>query len=202
MTEDEEALRHKKKMQKRKEFQDKKLTEKTIKKGLLLVHTGNGKGKSTAAFGLALRSLGYDRFVTIAQFIKGTWDTGEYRALQKFGELVSWYAPGAGFTWDTQDRSRDIDGCVKAWNFAKEALQNPKISLVILDEINIALRHHYLDVDDVLSVIKARPKGQHVVMTGRHALDRVMDVADLVTEMCNHKHHFQNGVVTQQGIEY
>lgn len=197
-----EQTRHREKMQKRKAVQDQEVASKSIEKGLLMVNTGPGKGKSTAAFGLLLRTLGYGRRVVVVQFIKGAWDTGERRALDRFEDLVEWHALGEGFTWETQDRTRDIAACERAWAVAKAALARPDVALVVLDELNIALRYDYLPVTQVLADIAARAAGQHVVVTGRNAKPELIEAADLVTEMTLVKHHFKNGVKAQQGVEF
>lgn len=197
-----EQTRHREKMQKRKAVQDQEVASKSIEKGLLMVNTGPGKGKSTAAFGLLLRTLGYGRRVVVVQFIKGAWDTGERRALDRFEDLVEWHALGEGFTWETQDRTRDIAACERAWAVAKAALARPDVALVVLDELNIALRYEYLPVTQVLADIAARAAGQHVVVTGRNAKPELIEAADLVTEMALVKHHFKNGVKAQQGVEF
>ncbi|RUT25481.1 cob(I)yrinic acid a,c-diamide adenosyltransferase [Asaia sp. W19] len=202
MTPDEENDRHRVKMQRRKEVQDREVAEKTIEKGLIAVHTGPGKGKSTAAFGLALRMLGYERRVVIVQFIKGAWDTGERRALERFGTLAQFHALGEGFTWETQDRARDVAACARAWDQALEALAQQDVALVVLDELNIALRYGYLDEATVLAGLRNRPAWQHVVITGRNAPEWLLNEADLVTEMTLVKHHFRQGVKAQQGVEF
>jgi cob(I)alamin adenosyltransferase len=202
MTDDEDARRHREKMQKRKIVQDRQVAQKTIEKGLLAVHTGPGKGKSTASFGLALRTLGHGGRVVVVQFIKGTWDTGERRAMERFDTQVEWHVMGEGFTWDTQDRTRDVAACERAWTVVQEALSRPDVALVILDELNIALRYDYLPVERVLADIAARPPMQHVVITGRNAKPELIAAADLVTEMTLVRHHFDNGVKAQQGIEF
>nr|WP_298794266.1 cob(I)yrinic acid a,c-diamide adenosyltransferase [uncultured Acetobacter sp.] len=194
--------RHREKMQKRKAVQDKEVAGKQLEKGLLMVHTGPGKGKSTAAFGLALRTVGYGRRVVVVQFIKGAWDTGERRALEHFNGLVEFHSLGEGFTWETQDRARDIAACQQAWAVAKDALSRPDVALVVLDELNIALRYDYLSLPEVLAAFAARPPGQHVVVTGRNAKPDLIDAADLVTEMALVKHHFRDGVRAQQGVEF
>lgn len=198
----DEAEHYRAKMQKRKAMQDRMVAENNREKGLLIVHTGNGKGKSTAAFGMALRSAGYGRRVAIIQFIKGAWDTGEQRAFQKFGEQITFYPMGEGFTWDTQDKARDVAACERAWKLAQDAMSDPEISLVILDEINIALRYKYLTCQDVLSGFAKRPAMQHVVATGRNAPADLIEAADLVTEMTLVKHPFHAGIKAQEGIEY
>jgi cob(I)alamin adenosyltransferase len=199
---DEEAERHRAKMAKRKAVQDAEVASKTVEKGLLIVHTGPGKGKSTAAFGLALRMLGHGRPVGVVQFIKGTWSTGERAAFARFGDLVTWHTMGEGFTWETQDRARDIAACRRAWDKATELLQRPGLALLLLDELNVALRYDYLPLAEVLAGLAARPALLHVVVTGRNAKPELIAAADLVTEMAMAKHHFAAGVKAQAGIEF
>jgi len=202
MTETDEAARHRARMAKRKAVQDAEVAGKTIEKGLLVVHTGPGKGKSTAAFGLALRMLGRGRPVGVVQFIKGAWSTGERTALERFGDLVEWHALGEGFTWETQDRARDIAACRRAWGTACALMQRAGLGLLVLDELNIALRYDYLALDEVLAALAARPPMLHVVVTGRNAKSALIEAADLVTEMTAVKHHFAAGVKAQAGIEF
>jgi cob(I)alamin adenosyltransferase len=197
-----EAERHRAKMAKRKAVQDKEVAGKTIEKGLLIVHTGTGKGKSTAAFGLALRMLGRNQRVGVVQFVKGAWHTSERDALKAFGDLVSWHTMGEGFTWETQDVKRDIAAAERAWGKAQELMADPSFALVILDELNIALRYEYLDLDAVVAALRARREGLHVVVTGRNAKPKLIEAADLVTEMTLVKHHFAAGVKAQAGIEF
>jgi cob(I)alamin adenosyltransferase len=197
-----ESARHRARMAKRKAVQDAEVAAKTIEKGLLIVHTGRGKGKSTAAFGLALRMLGHQRRVGVVQFIKGAWQSGERAALARFDDLTEWHTLGEGFTWETQDRARDIAACAQAWAVSTRLLAREDIALVILDELNIALRYDYLALDQVLAAIAARPPMQHVVITGRNAKPELCAAADLVTEMTLTKHHFAAGVRAQQGIEF
>ncbi len=199
--EDAEA-HHRAKMQKRKAVQDAEVAEKKIEKGLLIVHTGAGKGKSTAAFGLLLRMLGHGRKVGVVQFIKGAWSTGERSVLERFPDLVTWHTMGEGFTWETQDRARDIAACRRAWDKTLELLHRDDIALLLLDELNIALRYEYLSVEEVLAGLATRPPGMHVVITGRNARPALIEAADLVTEMLATKHHFAAGVKAQQGIEF
>src|SRR5690606_36009863 len=156
---------------------------KTIEKGLLIVHSGPGKGKSTAAFGLALRMLGHGRRVAVVQFIKGAWQTGEINALARFGNLVVWHSMGEGFTWETQDKARDIAAAKAAWQRACDLMDDPSFGLVILDELNIALRYDYINIDEVVAALVGRRPDLHVVATGRNAKPQLMDAADLVTEM-------------------
>jgi cob(I)alamin adenosyltransferase len=198
-----EAERHKAKMAKRKAVQDAEVGGKTAaEKGLLIVNTGPGKGKSTAAFGLALRMLGYGRRVGVVQFVKGAWHTGEKDALAVFGDKVAWHTMGEGFTWETQDLKRDVAAAERAWAKALELTADPSFGLVILDELNIALRYDYLDLEAVVAALKARRDGLHVVVTGRNAKPALVEAADLVTEMGQVKHHFAAGVKAQQGIEF
>ncbi|AXV17800.1 cob(I)yrinic acid a,c-diamide adenosyltransferase (plasmid) [Neorhizobium sp. SOG26] len=194
--------RHRAKMANRKSIQDAEVAEKTLEKGLLLVHTGSGKGKSTAAFGLALRMLGNNRRVGIVQFIKGAWSTGEQPALAVFGDRVVWHTMGEGFTWETQDLKRDIAAAERAWQKAVDLMQDETIALVVLDELNIALRYDYLDIDAVITTLQARRPDLHVVVTGRNAKPALLEAADLVTEMTLVKHHFKAGVKAQAGIEF
>jgi len=197
-----EAERHRSKMAKRKAVQDAEIASKTVEKGLLIVHTGTGKGKSTAAFGLALRVLGRGGRVGVVQFIKGAWHTAERDALARFGDQISWHTMGEGFTWETQDRARDVAAAQRAWAKARELLADPSFTLVILDELNIALRYDYLDLADVLSALTTRRPDLHVVVTGRNAKPELVAAADLVTEMTLVKHHFSAGVKAQPGIEF
>ncbi|ADH89872.1 cob(I)alamin adenosyltransferase [Ancylobacter novellus DSM 506] len=199
---EEEAARHRAKMEKRKAVQDAEVAQKSVEKGLLIVHTGAGKGKSTAAFGLALRVLGHGGRVGVVQFIKGAWHSAERDALKTFGDRVEWHAMGEGFTWETQDLARDIAAAGRAWEKARELMADESIGLVILDELNIALRYDYLPVEDVVAVLAARRVGLHVVVTGRNAKPALIETADLVTEMSLVKHHFKAGVKAQKGIEF
>jgi cob(I)alamin adenosyltransferase len=201
-TDKAQAERHRAKMAKRKAVQDAEVAGKTIEKGLLIVHTGIGKGKSTAAFGLALRMLGRGHRVGVVQFIKGAWHSAERDALQRFGDQLVWHTMGEGFTWETQDRARDIAAAERAWAKARELMDDPSISLVILDELNIALRYDYLDLANVVAALNARRDGLHVVVTGRNAKPELIAAADLVTEMTLVKHHFAAGIKAQPGIEF
>ena len=196
------AERHRAKMAKRKAVQDAEVAGKTVEKGLLIVHTGPGKGKSTAAFGLALRMLGRGHRVGVVQFIKGAWQTGERDAFAAFGDRVSWHTMGEGFTWETQDLARDVAAAERAWNKAVDLMNDHTFSLVILDELNIALRYDYLDLDAVLAALAGRRAGLHVVVTGRNAKPALIEAADLVTEMGLVKHHFAAGVKAQAGVEF
>jgi cob(I)alamin adenosyltransferase len=198
----DETERHKAKMANRKAAQDAEVAAKTIEKGLLIVHTGKGKGKSTAAFGLLLRALGRGFRVGVVQFGKGAWDTGERIAMDRFGDQVVWYALGEGFTWETQDRARDVAAAERAWEKAEELMADPTIRLLILDELNISLRYDHLDLAKVLASLTARRGDLHVVVTGRNAKPELIEAADLVTEMSPVKHHFAAGVKAQEGIEF
>ena len=190
-------------MAKRKAAQDAEVASKLIaEKGLLIVHTGFGKGKSTAAFGLVLRALGRGWKIGVVQFIKGAWQTGERTALERFGDLVTWRTMGEGFTWETQDRGRDIAAAQRAWAVARQMMADPQIRLLVLDELNIALRYDYLPLADVVAALKARRPGLHIVVTGRNAKAELIEAADLVTEMTLVKHHFAGGVKGQEGIEF
>lgn len=199
---EKDAERHRTKMVKRKAVQDAEVAEKKIEKGLLIVNTGPGKGKSTAAFGLAIRMLGYRKRVGVVQFIKGAWHAGETDAFAKFGDLVEWHTMGEGFTWETQDLKRDIAAAERAWAKAMQLMADETISLVVLDELNIALRYDYLDLNAVVSALSNRRRDLHVVVTGRNAKPELVEAADLVTEMTLVKHHFADGVKAQQGIEF
>jgi cob(I)alamin adenosyltransferase len=200
--EDQDAERHRAKMQHRKAVQDAEVASKTIEKGLLIVHTGSGKGKSTAAFGLLLRMVGHGRRTAVVQFVKGAWSTGERSVFERFGALVQWHSMGDGFTWETQDRARDIAACRRAWGRAMELMQEPDLALLVLDELNIALRYDYLPLDEVLAALRNRRPELHVVATGRNAKPALIEAADLVTEMKLVKHHFAAGVKAQPGIEF
>ena len=198
-----EAERHRAKMTKRKAVQDAEVAAKTIpEKGLLIVHTGTGKGKSTAAFGLVLRMVGNGGKCAVVQFIKGAWNTGERSVLESFGDMVRWHTLGEGFTWETQDKTRDMAAAAKAWETAKALMQDPELKLIVLDEINIALRYDYLPLAEVVETLKARRPDLHVVVTGRNAKPTLVEAADLVTEMTLVKHHFAAGVKAQEGIEF
>jgi cob(I)alamin adenosyltransferase len=194
--------RHAEKMRRKKEVRDRIIATKTVEKGLLIVHTGKGKGKSTAAFGMAFRALGNGMKVGIVQFVKGKWQTGERIALERFGERVTMHTMGEGFTWETQDRARDIAAARAAWEKAKALVADDDHELVLLDELNIVLRYEYLDFGEVLAVLQARPPMKHVVVTGRNARDELIEAADLVTTMEQVKHPFRSGVKAQRGIEF
>lgn len=203
----EEIARANEKAAKKKAARDKMLATKTIEKGLLIVHTGKGKGKSTAAFGLAARAIGNDMKVGVVQYVKGKWETGERKVLEAFPEQIEIHTMGEGFTWETQDRERDIRAAEKAWEKSKEMIEasrgdNPAYDMVILDELNIVLRYDSLPLDEVIEFLKNKPEKLHVVVTGRNAKDELIEIADLVTEMTQIKHPFRSGVKAQVGIEF
>ncbi|WP_448597030.1 cob(I)yrinic acid a,c-diamide adenosyltransferase [Thermoleptolyngbya sp.] len=198
---------YRRKMQRRKEVQEQRLAERSLTKGLVIVHTGNGKGKTTAALGMVLRSLGHGHRVAIVQFIKGAWEPAEKTVLQPWTEgdtpQLAFHAMGEGFTWETQDRDRDRQKAHAAWNTALTYIQNPEIRLVLLDEVNVALKLGYLDVDTVLGGLAQKPDESHVILTGRGAPQALIDRADLVTEMTLVKHPFrEQGIKAQPGIEF
>jgi cob(I)alamin adenosyltransferase len=202
LTEDEVNRLHREKMERRQAARRKVLATKTEERGLLIVHTGAGKGKTTAAFGMVLRCLGHGMRVGIVQFVKGAWGTGERTVLARFPDLVICRAMGEGFTWDTQDRARDIAAARTAWEMAQAMLADPAYRLVLLDELNIVLRYGYLPVDEVVAAVKAKPRDLHVIVTGRNAPPELIEAADLVTEMTLVKHPFRAGVKAQPGIEF
>jgi len=194
---------YRQRMERRKQVQAQRVGERTIEKGLVLVNTGQGKGKTTAALGLALRTLGHGGRVAVVQFIKGAWQPGEAKALQSFGDQLHWHALGEGFTWETQDRERDRQLVAEAWQQSLTYLRDPAVQLVLLDEINVALKLGYLPVEDVLAGVDQRPELTHVVLTGRGAPPALIERADLVTEMSLVKHPFrEQGVKAQLGIEF
>jgi cob(I)alamin adenosyltransferase len=194
---------HKQKMQRRQEVQQQRLAEKIEEKGLIIVNTGNGKGKTTAALGMVMRSLGHGYKVAIVQFIKGAWEPAEKSVLNKWSDQLEFHAMGEGFTWDTQDRERDIEKATAAWATSLEYILNPEYRLVLLDEINIALKLGYLDVETVIASLARKPEDSHVILTGRGAPEQLIAIADLVTEMSLVKHPFrEQGVKAQPGIEF
>src|SRR5438477_11299448 len=201
---DEEEVNrlHHEKMARRQAARRKVLATKTEERGLLIVHTGAGKGKSTAAFGMVLRRLGHGMRVGIVQFVKGAWGTGERTVLARFPDLVTCRAMGEGFTWDTQDRTRDIAAASAAWELAKAMIADPTYRLVLLDELNIVMRYDYLPLDEVMAALKVKPRDLHIVVTGRNAPAELIEAADLVTEMTLVKHPFRAGVKAQRGIEF
>ena len=202
MSEEELNARHAEKMKKKKAARDKIIATKTIEKGLVIVHTGKGKGKSTAAFGMVFRAIGNGMRVGVVQFVKGKWGTGERKVLEAFPDQVEMATMGEGFTWETQDRQRDIDAARAAWEKAKAMIMDETIDMVLCDELNIVLRYDYLPVDEVLDVLRQKPEMKHVIVTGRNAKDEIIEFADLVTEMEVVKHPFRSGVKAQVGIEY
>jgi cob(I)alamin adenosyltransferase len=197
MTEDKDPARHHEKMAKKKAARDKIMAGKTIERGLLIVHTGKGKGKSTAAFGMVFRCVGHGFRSGIIQFVKGSWATGERTILENYPDLVTIKAVGEGFTWETQNIERDA-----GWEEAKKLIADPAYKMVLLDELNIVLRYDYLPLDEVLAVLKTRPMDKHIVITGRNAKEELIEIADLVTEMEQVKHPFRSGVKAQAGIEF
>jgi cob(I)alamin adenosyltransferase len=200
MAESDNNVRHRLRMQRKKAVVDKSIAGATQDRGVLLVHTGNGKGKSSSAFGMVARALGHNMRVGIVQFIKGSYRTGEEAFFRHFDD-IDYHVMGEGFTWETQDRERDISAAMQAWSIAKTMLENADYQLVVLDELNIALKYHYVPLDDVLDALACRPLKQHVVVTGRAAPKALIDAADTVTEMQAVKHAFQAGVRAQKGIE-
>jgi cob(I)alamin adenosyltransferase len=200
--EDELNRLHREKMARRQAARRKVLATKTEERGLVIVNTGAGKGKSTAAFGMVLRCLGHGMRVGIVQFVKGAWGTGERTVLAGFPDLVTCRAMGEGFTWDTQDRARDIAAARAAWEVARAMITDPSYRLVLLDELNIVLRYGYLPVEDVVATLREKPRGLHIVVTGRNAPPELIELADLVTEMTLVKHPFRAGVKAQAGIEF
>ncbi|QGZ31803.1 cob(I)yrinic acid a,c-diamide adenosyltransferase [Stutzerimonas stutzeri] len=194
--------RHKARMQRKKALVDQKIAEAQQAYGLLLVLSGNGKGKSSSAFGMVARALGHGMKVGVVQFIKGAASTGEERFFRRFPDEVRYHVMGEGFTWETQDRQRDIATAAEAWAVAADLLADPSIALVVLDELNIALKYGYLDLERVLADIESRPMRQHVVVTGRGAPPKLIEAADTVTEMNLVKHAFKAGVKAQEGIEF
>ncbi len=194
--------RHRLRMARKKAVVDEKIAQAQRQAGVLIVNTGNGKGKSSIAFGMVMRALGHDMKVGVVQFIKGTFSTGEEKMLRRFPDEVCFHAMGEGYTWDTQNRERDVEQAMIAWSKARAFLQDPAIGLVVLDELNIALKYRYLDVEQVIADLRARPPMQHVVVTGRAALPEIIAAADTVTEMNMVKHAFQEGIAAQRGVEW
>lgn len=202
MSEAERDAYHAEKMKKKKEARTRMLATKTEERGLLIVHTGKGKGKSTAAFGMVFRAIGHGFKVGVVQFVKGAWGTGERDVLERFPDLVTIKAMGEGFTWDVADRQRDLAAARKAWDEAKAMIADPGYKMVLLDELNIVLRYDYLPLEEVVAALKAKPRDTHVIVTGRNAKDEIIEIADLVTEMTEIKHPFRSGVKAQAGIEF
>lgn len=202
MSEAELDARHAEKMKKKKAARDKILATKTEERGLLVVHTGKGKGKSTAAMGMVMRAVGHGMRTAIIQFVKGVWETGERDVLSKFPDLVTIKAMGEGFSWETQDRQRDLAAARQAWDAAKEIMNDPSYKMVLLDELNIVLRYGNLPLEEVVETLKNKPRDLHVIVTGRNAKDELIEIADLVTDMTMVKHPFRAGVKAQAGIEF
>ncbi|MEB0030524.1 cob(I)yrinic acid a,c-diamide adenosyltransferase [Undibacterium sp. RTI2.1] len=200
--EDNINTRHLRRMQRKKELMDQKIDAAQRKTGVVVINAGNGKGKSSSGFGMVMRAMGHGMQVGVVQFIKGAMSTGEEIFLRRFPEEVSFHAMGEGYTWETQNRERDIEKAQLAWKKAQEFLRDPAIDMVLLDELNIALKYHYLDVQQVIADLDARPEMQHVIITGRGALPELIEVADTVTEMQVVKHAFKDGIVAQAGIEW
>ena len=199
MTSDTE---HAEKMARIKAARDRIMATKTVERGILLVNTGKGKGKSSSAFGMVMRCLGHGMKVGIVQFIKGAWETGEAKLLARFPDLVTIKTLGEGFTWETQDRTRDLAAAARAWEAARAMLADPGYRMVVLDEINVALRYELVDLASVLEALAARPQHQHAVLTGRNAPEALIEAADLVTEMTLVKHPFRAGIKAQAGVEF
>lgn len=204
MTDTDDAARHREKMKKIKAARDKMMETKTVEKGLIMVHTGPGKGKSSSGFGMIMRCIAHQMPCAVVQFIKGNWVTGEREFLRNnFAEQCKFVISGEGFTWDTQDRDRDIAAARAGWEQAKDLIRNPEIRMVLLDEINIALRYDYLPIDEVVTFLRdEKPPMTHVVLTGRNAKPELIELADLVTEMTMVKHPFENGIKAQKGVEF
>jgi cob(I)alamin adenosyltransferase len=201
---DETAARHNEKMKRIKAARDEMMKTKTEEKGLVIVHTGAGKGKSSSGFGMIMRCIAHGMPCAVVQFIKGTWMTGEREFLtQRFSEECRFFVSGEGFTWETQDRDRDVAAAQRGWEIAKAQILDPEISFVLLDEINIALRYDYLDIDEVVEfLLHEKPRMTHVCLTGRNAKPELIEAADLVTEMSLLKHPFRDGVKAQKGVEF
>lgn len=202
-TQDSDALnrRHAARMQRKKEVVDAKIAAATDERGVIVITTGNGKGKSSSGFGMVIRAMGHGMQTGVVQFVKGAFVTGEERFLRQFSGQCQFHVMGEGYTWETQDRTRDIEKAAAAWEVARTLLRNPAIGLVLLDELNIALKYRYLDVTEVVADLQARPPMQHVVITGRGAPQELIDVADTVTDMAVVKHAFQQGIKAQRGVE-
>ena len=200
MTDTENKTKHKARMQQQKAKVDERIAAATQDKGLLLVITGNGKGKSTSGFGTVVRAVGHGLTAAVVQYVKGGWECGERNLLEKNG--VSFHVMGTGFTWETQDKETDIKAAQAAWQHSKTLLQDPKLNVVLLDEITYMLTYKYIDLDEVTSALLNRPKDQHVIITGRACHRTIMDMADTVSEVRPIKHAFDNGIQAQQGIDW
>ncbi len=204
---DDQYARANEKAANKKRAREKMLATKTIEKGLVIVHTGKGKGKSTAAFGLVVRAMGNGMRVGVIQFVKGKWETGERDILEHFPDQIEIHAMGEGFSWETQDKARDIAAARKAWDKSKEMIEasrgpNPEFDMILLDELNIVLRYDNLPLDEIIETLSNKPEDLHVIVTGRNAKDELIEIADLVTEMTQVKHPFRSGVKAQKGIEF
>ncbi|MBT3370919.1 MAG: cob(I)yrinic acid a,c-diamide adenosyltransferase [Rhodospirillaceae bacterium] len=204
---DDQYARANEKAANKKRAREKMLASKTIEKGLLIVHTGKGKGKSTAAFGLVVRAMGNGMRVGVIQFVKGKWETGERDILEHFPEQIEIHAMGEGFSWETQDKARDIAAARKAWEKSKQMIEasrgpNPEFDMILLDELNIVLRYDNLPLEEIIETLANKPEDLHVIVTGRNAKDELIEIADLVTEMTQIKHPFRSGVKAQKGIEF
>jgi cob(I)alamin adenosyltransferase len=203
MTQDDpDHVRHNARMRRLKVARDKIQARKTIERGLLIIHTGSGKGKSSSAFGMAIRSIGWDMKVGILQYVKGNWETGEKTFFADRPDLLTWEVMGAGFTWETQDRAQDIAAARAAWERSKELILDPAYEFIILDELNIVLRDDTLPIDEIVAFLKDRPLEKHICITGRNARPELIEIADLVTEFQEVKHPFKAGFMAQKGVEY
>lgn len=198
----EDFARHNARMKKVQAARERMQAKRTLERGLLIVHTGNGKGKSSSAFGMAIRSLGWGMKVGIVQYVKGAWETGEKNFFQANPDLLTFEVMGEGFTWDTQDRARDIEAARAAWERSKELILDPEYDFIILDELNIVLRQDTLPIDEIVAFLKERPLTKHVCITGRSAKPELIEIADLVTEFEEVKHPFKAGFKAQKGVEY
>jgi len=198
----DDFARHNARMKKVQAARERMQAKRTLERGLLIVHTGNGKGKSSSAFGMAIRSLGWGMKVGIVQYVKGAWETGEKNFFQANADLLTFEVMGEGFTWDTQDRARDIEAARAAWERSKELILDPEYDFIILDELNIVLRQDTLPIDEIIAFLKERPLTKHVCITGRSAKPELIEIADLVTEFEEVKHPFKAGFKAQKGVEY
>lgn len=203
MTETEEDFaRHNARMKRVQAARERMQARRILERGLLIVHTGNGKGKSSSAFGMAIRSLGWGMKVGIVQYVKGSWETGEKTFFQANPDLLTFEVMGEGFTWDTQDRARDIEAARAAWERSKELILDPEYDFIILDELNIVLRQNSLPIDEIVAFLKDRPLTKHICITGRNAKPELIEIADLVTEFGELKHPYNAGFKAQKGVEY
>ncbi len=202
MTDEADHARHNERMKKLKIARDKMQSRKTTERGLLIVHTGNGKGKSSSAFGMAIRSIGWGMKVGILQYVKGDWETGEKNFFADRPDLLNWEVMGEGFTWETQDRAQDIAAARAAWERSKELILDPDYDFIVLDELNIVLRDDTLPIAEIVAFLKDRPMEKHICITGRNAKPELIEIADLVTEFGEVKHPFKAGFMAQKGVEY